>query len=437
MNIRDSEIIEQLLSQSGFISTSDPEQADLIILNTCSIRAKAEHKVYSLLGDLRKNKLKNPNLLIGVSGCVAQQEGNVIFKKMSHVDIVTGTQQISQLPEMIQRISSGVSKKEIAIELDDNFIIPAAHNLPNHNISTPSPPDVKKFVNIMQGCNNYCSYCVVPATRGREISRPVSDILDEIKMLVNKGTKEITLLGQNVNSYGKTNKVSSKPVDFPDLLTMVAATKGLRRLRFTTSNPKDLTQKLMECFTSVGNLCPHFHLPVQSGSNKILKNMNRKYSVEKYRDKVQTLLSIEPKIALATDIIIGFPGETDEDFEKTMSLLNSVRFHSSFSFKYSDRPGTRSMKFDNKIEETVKSERLKIFQNRQDQISLEKNREYLGKSVEILIESMKKDTAQGRTGTNHIVHVPYLKSMKVGDFANCLIEQAGKHSLKGKVEVTP
>jgi tRNA-2-methylthio-N6-dimethylallyladenosine synthase len=436
MNIRDSEIIEHLFAQSGFITVDDPELADLIIINTCSIRAKAEHKVYSLLGELRKNKSNKPSLKIAVTGCVAQQEGNSIFEKMNHVDIVTGTQQIYQLPEMLKRIESGKSEKEISIDLKNDFTIPAIHNFLNQNNKLhphPTPLSVKKFVNIMQGCNNHCSYCVVPATRGREISRPVADILEEIQILVKNGTQEITLLGQNVNSYGKTNTVADYNVDFSDLLHMVSAINGLKRLRFTTSHPKDLSEKLMRCFAEVDILCSHFHLPVQSGSNSILKSMNRKYTVESYLDKIQILTELRPEIALATDIIIGFPGETDEDFKQTMKLLNTVRFHSSFSFKYSDRPGTRSLQFDNKIDEVVKSERLIQFQERQNQIGLERNREYVGKSMEIMIESISNDSALGRTSTNHIVHIPPTDSIRPGDFINIIIEHAGKHSLNGKL----
>ncbi|MCI5160049.1 MAG: MiaB/RimO family radical SAM methylthiotransferase [Candidatus Electrothrix sp. AUS1_2] len=303
---------------------------------------------------------------------------------------------------------------------------------PDSTAPSPALPEFRKFVTIMQGCNNYCSYCVVPATRGREISRPVADILEEVRLLAARGIKEITLLGQNVNSYGCTNAVAEKPAGFADLLTMVAAIPGVQRLRFTTSNPQDLSTELMQCFRELPNLCPQFHLPVQSGSNAVLKRMNRKYTRELYLEKVAELRSCRPDIALCTDVIVGFPGETEEDFEQTMDLLETVRFHGSFSFKYSDRPHTRSAEFSNKVEEQVKGERLQRFQSRQDEISLERNQEFLGKTVEVMIEANTSTGIQGRTGTNHIVHFASPTNLLPGDLAFVTITHAGRHSLKGE-----
>lgn len=434
MNERDSEIIEQLLSQEGFLSTDTPDDADVIILNTCSIRAKAEQKVFSLLGHLREAKHKRPDLLIGVAGCVAQQEGERIFARMPHVDFIIGTQQVYQLPDMLQRLAAGQSSHEMSTDLDASFSIPPFQQLLSSE-TTPRVPDMyKRFVTIMQGCNNFCSYCVVPHTRGREISRSVNDITEEVEILVQQGVREITLLGQNVNSYGMTNSVADRPYSFSDLLRRVSAIEGLERLRFTTSNPKDLSEDLMRCFADLDNLCPHFHLPVQSGSNRILSLMNRKYSIEDYLRQVATLRKYKSEIAIATDIIIGFPGETDEDFEQTIDLLKTVRFHSSFSFKYSDRPNTRSAEFPDKVAEEVKSERLQIFQNLQDTISLERNREYVGKSLQVMVESCLGDSCKGRTPTNHIVHfTPPCTPCRPGDLVDVNIFHAGKHSLKGKI----
>ena len=287
----------------------------------------------------------------------------------------------------------------------------------------------------MQGCNNYCTYCVVPYTRGREVSRKVQDIVDEVTVLVQSGVKEITLLGQNVNSYGKTNEVEFGDLSFTfsDLLRRVAAVDGLKRLRFTTSNPKDLTDDLMSCFRDVKNLCPQFHLPVQAGSDTILKAMNRKYTVQQYLEQVKVLREYCPSISLSTDIIVGFPGETDADFEGTMDLLETVRYHGSFSFKYSDRPGTRSAGFENKVDETVKSERLARFQARQDEISLERNAEFVGLEKEILIEQVTNDSVKGRTDTNHIVHVNEPLKVNAGDFLKVKINFAGQHSLKAEL----
>jgi tRNA-2-methylthio-N6-dimethylallyladenosine synthase len=432
MNERDSEIIEQLLAQEGYIAVATPEGADVILINTCSIREKAEQKVFSLLGSLRAEKVKNPSLLLGVTGCVAQQEGELIRDRMPHVDLIVGTQQIYRLPEMLDRLRQRMTSKEIATNLESSFTIPPFQKLLVKASPSPAPHGFKKFVTIMQGCDNFCSYCVVPGTRGREISRPVADILEEVELLVDQGVREVTLLGQNVNSYGTTNKVAAVATTFPLLLRQVASVRGLQRLRFTTSHPKDLSEDLMRCFAEIENLCPHFHLPVQSGSNVVLQRMNRKYSIESYLDKVTALRGYRPDIALATDIIVGFPGETEADFQATMDLLNTVRFHSSFSFKYSDRPHTRSVDFTGKIPEEVKSSRLAAFQNRQDQICFERNSEYIGENLEVMIESINGADFKGRTATNHIVHCAGPEGICVpGDLAWVHIDRAGKHSLKG------
>ena len=439
MNERDSEIIEQLLYPSGYVPVPTMDDADLIIINTCSIRAKAEQKVYSLLGQLRQFKLNNPQLIIGVTGCVAQQEGATIQKRMPHVDLVVGTQQIYRVPELLKTIKNGDTNHKTAVNLDNSFTFPPFHHYLSSSINTspsPAPRDFKKFVTIMQGCNNFCSYCVVPYTRGREISRPVSDILEEVQSLVSQGIYEITLLGQNVNSYGQTNPVAETPVDFSQLLRMVSDVPGLKRLRFTTSNPKDLSEDLMRCFADIDILCPQFHLPIQSGSDRILKLMNRKYTNADYLRQVATLLKYRPDLALSTDIIVGFPGESDDDFKTTMDLLNKVRFHSSFSFKYSDRPGTRSAGFNDKVDETVKSERLALFQALQDEISLERNREYVGSEMEIIVEGQGKNNLfYGRTVTNHIVHFPASETMEPGhgDVLTVRINMAGRHSLTGNI----
>ena len=433
MNERDSEIMAQLLGEKGYVETSDSEQADLIILNTCSIRAKAEQKVMSLLGVLRKQKKRNPKLKICVTGCVAQQEGRRLVERMPHVDLVLGTQNIYQLADLLENLDS----QQVVTFLSDDYHIPAF--VPDLKAGSEkqrrSTVPFKKFLTIMQGCNNYCSYCVVPFTRGREISRKVDHILEEARVLVEAGVREITLLGQNVNSYGKTNVVSEKnsAYNFADLLREVSGIPGLQRLRFTTSNPKDLSDELMRCFGEVDILCPQFHLPVQSGSNRILSLMNRKYSRELYLEKVEALRTYCPEIALTTDMIIGFPGETDRDFEETMSLLEGVRYHGSFSFKYSDRPGTRSAEFDNKVEEAVKSERLQVFQARQDAISLERNRSYVGKTFSVMIEKSDQDSMVGRTETNHLVHVAHSgNGRQPGEIIPVRIVHAGQHSLRGE-----
>ncbi len=441
MNERDSEIMEQLLASCGYVSVFNMEEADFVLLNTCSIRAKAEQKVFSLLGLLRKQKIRNPGLLIGVAGCVAQQEGRKIFKRMPHVDLVVGTQQFYQLPAMLMRLCKGESNREISCDLAPSFTIPPFQKYylgRKGHVPSPAPAndyvqvEFSKFVTIMQGCNNFCSYCVVPHTRGREVSRPVSDIIEEVTLLISRGVREITLLGQNVNSYGSTNPVAKTSIGFADLLRIVAEIPGLSRLRFTSSNPQDLSIDLMQCFKDIDILCPHFHLPAQSGSNNVLKKMGRKYTRELYLKKVDELRFYCPDIAISTDIIVGFPGESDEDFAQTMDLLQSVRFHGSFSFKYSDRPGTRSAEFGDKVDEKIKGERLQQFQKEQDMISLERNQELIGSIMEVMVENNRDGAIKSRTGSNHIVHFTTSLSMIPGDLRQVRIIHAGMHSLNGE-----
>ena len=440
MNERDSEIMAQSLSGYGYIEGMDMYDADLVILNTCSIRAKAEQKVMSQLGYLRKIKQNRPGMKICVAGCVAQQEGVRIIERMPHVDLVIGTQNIYDIGALLETCTS--KRSQVVTDLKNDYDIPRF--LPESSLPGTSAPDVspprsfgfRKFVTIMQGCNNYCTYCVVPYTRGREVSRKVKDIVDEVKALVSSGVREITLLGQNVNSYGRTNQVDSanENYNFANLLEEVSEIEGLARLRFTTSNPKDLTDELMRCFRDIKNLCPQFHLPVQAGSDEILKRMNRKYTIAQYIEQVNKLHEYCSDIALTTDIIVGFPGETDEDFEGTMDLLEMVKFHGSYSFKYSDRPGTRASEFTEKVDEEVKSTRLARFQKRQDEISLERNEEYVGKIKQVMIEETREDGSKGRTDTNHIVHFEECLPFAPGDIVSARIVFAGQHSLKGKLE---
>jgi tRNA-2-methylthio-N6-dimethylallyladenosine synthase len=435
MNERDSEIMAQSLSEKGYTETVEMDKADLIIINTCSIRAKAEQKVMSLLGMLKKNKIERPEMTICVAGCVAQQEGEQLFSRMPFIDLVLGTQNIYDIPELIERCRE---TKQTATSMVTSYAIPRF--IPDffnkkHTIDTTKNNGAithKKFVTIMQGCNNFCTYCVVPYTRGREISRIKNDIIDEINVLVENGIKEVTLLGQNVNSYGVANKVDEAPYSFASLLRDVARIVGLERLRFTTSHPKDLSEDLICCFKDLNILCNHIHLPVQAGSDSVLQRMNRHYSIANYLEKVSALRSVSPDITISTDIIVGFPGETDKDFEQTLDLLDAVRFDSSFSFKYSDRPGTKSSKMENKITEQIKSDRLCRFQARQNEISLEKNRALIGKTLDIMVDSIQDQGFQGRTRSNHLVHVDSItENLCPGNVVDVFIVHAGQHSLKG------
>ncbi|MBU0730239.1 MAG: tRNA (N6-isopentenyl adenosine(37)-C2)-methylthiotransferase MiaB [Proteobacteria bacterium] len=428
MNERDSEIMSQLLVSSGYIETFTITDADLVLVNTCSVREKAEQKAYSLLGTLKKMKVARPSLLVAVAGCVAQQDGAGMLKRMPHVDLIIGPQNIYRLPELLEKASDQTPKKQIATNLSNSFVIPPF--LPNmKNQST-----FKRFVTIMQGCNNFCTYCVVPFTRGREVSRKKDDIINEIKHLIDNGIKEITLLGQNVNSYG-LDRPNEQDITFPDLLRAASEVKGLERIRFTTSHPKDLSEDLMRCFQEIKTLCPHLHLPVQSGSNTILKQMNRKYTIEKYLDKVSELRKYNPEIAITTDIIVGFPGEKDEDFEATMQLLESVRYHGAFSFKYSDRPHTKSASFSEKVPENEKTSRLARLKSRQDEINLERHRQYIGRKMKIMIEGTSKASDgqwTGRTMTNHIVNFDGNPDLQAGQIITVIITETCQNSLQGK-----
>lgn len=436
MNERDSEIMAQTLIQHGYTESTEMEEAGLVIVNTCSIRAKAEQKAMSLLGMLKKEKLKRPKIKICVTGCVAQQEGEQLMSRMPYVDLVVGTQNIYNIPELIEKYNK---KKGTAIFLSDDYsiprFIPEFQDQDHNALLSPKTKQFKKFVTIMQGCNNFCSYCVVPYTRGREISRQKEDIIDEVKVLVENGIKEITLLGQNVNSYGVANSVTkdNSPYSFPTLLRDISNLAGLERLRFTTSHPKDLSADLMRCFQDIEMLCHQIHLPVQAGSDSVLQRMNRKYTIAEYLKKVDNIRFYCPDIAITTDIIVGFPGETDWDFEQTMKLLETVRYDGSFSFKYSDRPGTKSINLEGKVAEHIKAERLRRFQSRQNEISLAKNSAFIGTPLTVMVESIDPTGFQGRSEFNHVVHVNSERQFLPGDMVIVSIFHAGQHSLQGRI----
>ena len=440
MNERDSEIMGQMLSEFNYMPAEDIDQADVIVINTCSIREKAEQKVYSLLSRLKKLKEKKPSLIVSVTGCVAQQEGKRLQTRMPLVDIVLGPQHIYKLPELVEKVAAD-GKRQTQVELSSTFEIPrfappplAKQPLKKNQTSTAA--SFKKFVTIMQGCNNFCTYCVVPYTRGRETSRAPEDILSEIKSFAAQGIKEVTLLGQNVNSYGKSQNGSLQYIPFPELLRNVAKVDGIARLRFTTSNPKDLSPELIDCFADIDTLCSHFHLPVQSGSNRILKRMNRRYSIEDYLEKVDALRLARPDIAITSDIIVGFPGETDADFHATMDLLETVRFHGAYSFKYSDRPQAKSVALGEKIAEKVKSERLRLLQEKQNCITLEINKNYEGSIQAVMVEGESKNGDgqwSGRTNSNIVVNFQGHALLAPGQEVQVKITEGLLNSLRGKL----
>ncbi len=424
MNVHDSEQMAALLTDSGYKLTGNIKLADLILLNTCSIREKAEHKVYSKLGRISKLKEQNPELIIGVGGCLAQHLGTKFHKKVRHLDFVFGTHNIHRLPQLVAAISK---KREKITEVD-------FHKLLNSIgvFAQPESGAVSAFVTIMQGCNNFCAYCVVPYLRGPEMSRPPDDIIEEIRKLADCGIREVTLLGQNVNSYGKN---LGSGLNFTALIKKIGKISGIERIRFTTSHPRDLSFELINCFAEEEKLCEHIHLPVQSGSNRILALMNRGYTVEEYMKKVDHLRKLSPQISITSDIIVGFPGETRNDYQETIDMMEKIRFDSTFSFKYSERKGTAAQKLEGKIEECEKLTRLKQLQALQDQYTLEANLALEGSRQELLVEGKSKNSENdlmGRTSSWKIVNFKS-ESELTGKRVKVKISKAYLHSLRGKI----
>ena len=423
MNVRDSEQIAVLLKGAGYECTGHAQKADLIILNTCSIREKAAQKVYSQLGRYKDIKRENPRLIIGIGGCLAQQWGEKFFKKVPYLDLVFGTHNIHRLPELINKVEA------TSLPVADTAFHGASSSIGIHAL----PPDgqVTAYVTIMQGCNNYCSYCVVPYLRGPEESRAPGDIRTEVESLARHGIREVTLLGQNVNSYGST---INNGTDFAGLLREIAGVAGIERIRFTTSHPKDLSPTLMQCFAEIDKLCEHIHLPVQSGSDKLLKAMNRGYTKRDYLEKIAGLRAACPDISITSDFIVGFPGETEDDFQETIDLMENIRFDNLFSFKYSEREGTAAVKFENKVTEHIKGERLQILQSLQEKHTLEKNRAMVGQVVKVLVEGRSKNSTgevMGRTRNNKIVN--FQGSIELaGKTVSVVITEAYLHSLHGE-----
>ena len=425
MNVCDSEWIKYALKLRGWEEASESE-ADVILINTCSVREKPEHKVYSELGRFRSLWEKRPSLIVGVGGCVAQQVGEKLWEKFPFVRLIFGTDGVASVPDALNKL---ILNPDLRISLLDFLdFYPEREKI----WSKVSLPPVF-YVNIMQGCNNFCAYCIVPFTRGPQKSRKSKEIIDECKQLADRGVKEVTLLGQNVNSYGKDKHGDG--VGFVKLLEEINKISGIKRIRFTTSHPKDLGDDLIEAFGRLEKLCPAIHLPVQSGSNEILKKMNRRYTREEYLKKVEKLKKIRPDIVITTDIIVGFPQESDKDFEDTLRLVKEVEFDSSFSFKYSDRPGTKAALMDGKIEEEKKLERLLCLQQLQDRLTLKSLERLKNKEVEVLVEgpSKKGENAwQGREPGGRIVNFLSSKDLR-GKLVRVKITEVKKHSLFGEV----
>lgn len=413
MNVHDSEKIAGILQNQGYAIAESPDSADLIIFNTCSIREKAEQKFRSELGKIKLVKRGNPDLKIAVAGCIAQQQGRALLKNNRHVDYVFGPQNIHKLDDLL-------SHNEGSVALDENPLISLS------DIAALRNDRVKAWVSIMYGCNNFCSYCVVPYTRGREVSRPSKNIIDEISNLALNGFREITLLGQNVNSY-------SSDMNFPQLLSSINKINGIERIRFVTSHPRDLSEELVSAIRDLSMVCEHVHLPLQSGSDKILKLMNRGYEIKDYLKKVEMLRSAVPDIAITSDIIAGFPSETSDDHNNTVKAIQHIEFDGIFAFKFSSRKGTKAAEMQGHLDEAIKAERLEEILELQDGITLKKN-QMLNETVQnVLVEGREKNSAiTGRTRTNKIVVFEGSDEL-TGKLVDVKITKAMKHSLKGKV----
>ena len=387
MNEHDSEVIDGLLTERGFSSVKERKDASIVIINTCSVRDNADKRFFGTLGQLKKRKESDPSFIVCVCGCMMQQQRVVdtIKAKYPWVDVIFGTNSIHHIPELIEKVAIEKEKVVDIIENTEEIV----EGLPAKRLF-----DHKALVNIMFGCNNFCTYCIVPYTRGREKSRAPEAIVAEVKGLVADGVKEIMLLGQNVNSY------DGNGTSFAELLKMLNDVDGLERIRFMTSNPKDLSDELIEAFAVCDKLCRNLHLPIQSGSNRVLKRMNRKYTREDYLKLIEKLRKTVPDITLSTDIIVGFPGETNEDFEETLSIVKEVEYDSAFTFIYSIRKGTPAEKFEDQIEESEKHRRFDLLVNAVNEISEKKNKAYQDRVEKVLVDSVSKNDKSTLTGKN-------------------------------------
>ncbi len=424
MNVADSERMAGLLKEIGYTLTDDFDEADLLLINTCCVRETAEDKAFGKIGELKRLKVKKPSLIFGVTGCMAQKEGENLIKRAPHLDFVLGTGQINEIAKVVE-----------GIETLHGQVVDVSNVGGKINIEKISPiraGQVSTFVPIMYGCDNFCTYCIVPHVRGRERSRSEEEILAEIRGAVDSGFKEVTLLGQNVNSYGKDIGKT-----FSGLLTAANEISGLQRLRFMTSHPKDLSDEVIDAIASGEKICEHIHLPVQHGSDKILKKMNRVYTAEKYLRLVEKIRAKIPEISLTTDLIVGFPGETEEDFRELINLIREVKFDAAFTFIYSKRSGTPAATFPDQIDDETKHRRIEELIKVQDEISLEKNLALKDKIFDILVEGESKTDKNiftGRTRTNKLVLFKH-GNEKPGDLIKVKITQPQTWLLKGIREI--
>ncbi len=428
MNEYDSSRMSDLLGDSHqMVKTDDPNEADVLLLNTCSIREKAEDKVFHQLGRWKKLKDKNPALIIGVGGCVASQEGESIARRAPHVDLIFGPQTLHRLPDMMQQRQAGNSAVvDVSFPEIEKF----------DELPMPEADGVSAYVSIMEGCSKYCTFCVVPYTRGEEVSRGCADILAEVAHLASQGVREVNLLGQNVNAFRGEMPGRDSLCDLAELITYVAQIDGIDRIRFTTSHPMEFSQSLIDVYAEVPELVNHLHLPVQSGSDRILSAMKRGHTWLEYKSIIRKLRAIRPDISLSSDFIIGFPGETETDFADTMKLIESVGFDHSFSFVYSARPGTPAADFADTTSAEVKKQRLKILQDRIIQQAMAISRRMVGSTQRILVSGIsRKDPGQlqGRTENNRVVNFSCSDHQLIGQFVDVEISEALPNSLRGKL----
>ncbi len=423
MNVNDTERMYSLLEMAHFTPVDKPEKAELIIINSCSIREKPVHKVYSEVGRYQKLKNKNPHLRIGVGGCVGQQEKDKLIKNQPLIDFVFGTDTIDHLPSIVTSAFESLKPKIVNTQF--------AHRAPYHVETLVRNPGVATFVNITKGCDNFCTFCVVPYTRGREKSRPLKHILTDIEQLIQRGVKEVTLLGQNVNSY-----TGDEGSDFAELLHKVATETSIERIRFTTSHPKDFNQNLVEVmYAHQPKVCEYIHLPFQSGNSRILNLMNRGYTREEYLEKILMIKKAIPNVVLSTDIIVGFPGETEEEFQDTMSLVQEVGFETIFAFMYSPRPFTKAAKMDHQVPEEIKNERLNRLFEMHDLMAFDLVKKYEGQILDVLIERIDETgKATGRTTHNKLVHFLGAGEKTVGQTVPVRITRATPAVFRGEFE---
>ncbi len=420
MNAVDSARMLSLMSSADYLAAATLEEADLVLLNTCSIREKADQKIYSDLGTLRRWKQRRPGRLVGVGGCLAQQDGEALRKRAPYVDIVFGTHNIANLPEMVRRAERRLPTLALGMEEEMTHwdVVPY---LPAGAVSA--------MVAIMQGCDNFCAYCVVPLVRGREVSRPAEGILSEVRALTDRGVMEVVLLGQNVNSYGK----KEGEIPFPELLRRISAIEGITRIRFITSHPRDLDDRTIRLFEEMETLCPHVHLPLQSGADRVLEAMGRGYTRGEYLARIDALRKVRPGMAFSSDFIVGFPGETEDDFRETLAVMGEIRFDSSFSFRFSSRPGTRAAEMKEKVDPQEAASRLRRLQELQAAHTRERLTAQIGRQVTVLAEGASArdpGTLCGRTACNKTVN--FTPGGGEGALRSVLVTGAGTHSLVGE-----